>query len=110
VNNQKNFLDFIPVQNIDWKQDEAGKVYLISERTRNRMIKKLIEWFHRDQFFYIHLDDHGTAAWLAIDGKRTVSEVIAIMKAQFGENLEQADQRVSHFLGMLKRNDFIFFR
>ena len=85
-------------------------VYLIKERSRNRLIKKLIDWFHRDQFFYIHLDDHGTAAWLGIDGKRSVSEVVEIMKEQFGENLEQVDQRVSHFLGMLKRNDFIYFR
>lgn len=98
------------MRNIDWKQDDEGEVYLIKERTRNRLLKKLIDWFHRDQFFYIHLDDHGTAAWLAIDGERTVSEIIAIMKERFGEDLDQADQRVSHFMGMLKRNDFIYFR
>ena len=107
MNNEKNFLDYIPVKNIDWKQDEEGTVYLIKERTKNKLLKKLIDWFKRDQYFYIHLDHLGTAAWLAIDGKRTVARISQLMKERFGEDLEQAEQRVSHFMGMMKRNDFI---
>lgn len=109
MNNEKNFLDYIPVKNIDWKQDEEGKVYLVKERTKNKFVKKLIDWFKRDQFFYIHFDDLGTAAWLAIDGRRTVARIGQLMKEQFGEDLEQPARRVAHFMGMLKRNDFIDF-
>ncbi len=109
MNNEKNFLDYIPVRNIDWKQDEEGKVYLIKEKTKNKILKKLIGWFNRSQFFYIHYDDLGTAAWLAIDGRRTVAQISQIMKEKFGEDLEQSDQRVSHFMGISKRNDFIDF-
>ncbi len=112
MNKGKNFLDYIPVKNIDWKQDEEGKVYLIKERTKNKLLKKLIDRFKRDQYFYIHLDDLGTAAWLAIDDKRTVLQISQILETQFsdgGEQFEQAEQRVSHFMGMMKRNEFISF-
>jgi len=109
MNNQKNFLDFVPVRNIDWNRDEEGRVYLVKERTKNKFVKKLIHWFKRDQFFYIHLDEPGTAAWLAIDGRRTVARISRVLEEQFGEDLEQSDRRVAHFMGMMKRNDFIDF-
>lgn len=107
MNSEKNFLDYIPVRNIDWKKDEEGTVYLVKERTKNKLLKKLIDWFKRDQYFYIHLDDLGTAAWLAIDGKRTVLQISHVMRTQLGDDVVQIEQRVSHFMGMMKRNEFI---
>jgi hypothetical protein len=106
---ETNFLEYIPVRNIEWAQDDNGKVYLIKERTKNKFIKKIIDWLKRSQFFYLHLDELGTAAWLAIDGKRTVREICEAMKEQSGDNLEQPEQRLSFFMGMLKKNHFIDF-
>lgn len=106
-NNKKNFLDYIPVRIIEWKTDDNGMVCITKERTKNKFIKRLIDWFKVSQYFYVHLEEFGTAAWLAIDDKRTVAEICEIMKNRFGDKLEQAEQRVSHYMGMLKRNDFI---
>ncbi len=106
---ETNFFEYVPVRNIEWAQDEDGKVYLIKERSKNKFIKKLIDWLNRSQFFYLHLDDLGTAAWLAIDGRRTVKEICEAMNEQLDENLEQAEQRLAYFMGMLKKNNFIDF-
>lgn len=105
----ENFLDYIPVKKIEWAQDDSGKVYLIKERTQNKFVKKMIEWFNRSPVFYIHLDEYGTVAWLAIDGKRTINDISLIMKGEFGEKMVQAEERLSHFIGMLKKNNFIDF-
>ncbi|MCP4221277.1 MAG: PqqD family protein, partial [bacterium] len=94
-----NFLDFIPSRSIDWAQDEAGKVYLIKEKTKNKVLKKIISWVNKNQNFHIHLDDLGTSAWLAIDGKRSVNDICGMMKEKFGEKLVQPEKRLSFFLG-----------
>jgi hypothetical protein len=109
VKKETNFLEYIPVRNIEWAQDDDGKVYLVRERTKNKFIKKLIDRFNRGQFFYLHLDELGTAAWLAIDGRRTVREICEVMSEQLGEKPEQAEQRLAYFMGMLKKNNFIDF-
>ncbi len=106
---EDNFLDYIPVKNIDWAQDDEGRVFLIKERTKNKLLKKMIDRFNRGQLFYIHLDELGTAAWLAIDGQRTVEKICRIIEEQFGEKMVQPEDRLSFFMGMLKRNNFIDF-
>lgn len=98
------------MRNIDWEQDQTGRVYLIKEKTRNRFLKKIIDMFHKSQYFHIHLDELGTSAWLLIDGKKSVNEICRQMKEEFGERLHQAEGRVSFFFAMLKKNKFVDFR
>ena len=102
-----NFLDYVPVQSIEWRTEPDGSVCLVKERSKNKWIKKLIALFNRDQYFYLHLDDLGGAAWRAVDNKRTIGDICALMQDTFGDELVQAEQRVSHFMAMLKRNGFI---
>jgi len=106
---EENFLDYIPVKNIEWAQDDEGRVFLTKERTKNKLLRKMIDWFNRSQVIYIHLDEQGTAAWLAIDGQRTVEKICRVMEEQFGEKMVQPEERLSFFMGMLKRNNFIDF-
>ena len=54
-----------------------GSVYLIKEKTKNKLLKKIIGWLGRSQDFHIHLDELGSAAWLAADGRRTILEIAA---------------------------------
>ncbi len=106
---KENFLLYVPEHNMEWSRGDNGLVTLVKERTKSRLIKKMIDWLKRSQVFYIDLDKFGSAVWLAIDGKRTVAEICGMVKEQFGEELVQAEQRISQYMGMLKRNDFIEF-
>ena len=104
----QNFLDYIPQQNINWETDEeTGKVYLIKEKTKNKLFKKIIDWVGKSQHFHIHLDDKGSEVWRNIDGKRNVHEIARHMKTVFGDDFNQAEERVSYFLGMMKKSDFV---
>ena len=111
MENKDNFLDFVPDRIIDWdfEKDRKDKVYLIKERTKSKILKRIISALGRDQFFHIHLDEFGSYAWLSIDGKKTIGEIVLLMKERFKDKIEPAEQRVSYFFGMLKKNDFIKF-
>jgi hypothetical protein len=51
----------------------------------------------------------GTSVWLLIDGKRNVYEIIQEMEKNHKDNLDQAEQRVSNFFILLKKNKFVDF-
>ena len=70
-------------------------------------MKKAIALFHANQFINIHLDQLGTSAWLLIDGKRTIRRISEKMKTEFGEDLQQLDERLGFFFSLLKKNNFI---
>lgn len=102
-----NFLEYVPVQSCPWGKDEKGRVYLIKEKTRRRLLKKVIGWLGRSQEFHIHLDDLGSAAWLAADGRRTILDIAAGMKAGSGAAIEQAEPRLAKFFALLARDGFV---
>jgi Coenzyme PQQ synthesis protein D (PqqD) len=103
-----NFLDYVPVHTIEWDTDqETGKVYLIKERSKNKILKKIIHWIGKDQNFHIRLDELGSDVWKAVDGKRNVKAIADYLQENSEKELVQANERVSFFLGMMKKNDFV---
>ncbi len=109
IKNKENFFEFIPVRNIEWDKDEKERVYLIKEKSKKKFMKKIIWFFNKSQVFKIHLDKLGTSVWLLIDGKRNVYEIIQEMEKNHKDNLDQAEQRVSNFFILLKKNKFVDF-
>jgi len=107
MQNKENFLDYIPVQNCPWGTDEKGKVYLIKEKSRNKLLKKIISVLGRNQDFHIHLDELGTAAWIKADGKKTILDISTDLKPVFGEKIAPAEQRLARFFAMLARDRFV---
>ena len=104
---QENYLDKVPQKNIDWGADDSGRIYIIKEKTRSKLLMKLINLFEKDHYFHINFDDVGTAVWKLIDGKRDLYQIGLELKKQFGKELVQVENRVSIFCAMLQRNKFI---
>lgn len=102
-----NFLDYVPVQNCPWDKDSKGNVYLIKEKTKKKLLKKVIGWLGRSQDFHIHLDELGSAAWLQADGRRSILEIGAVLKPVFAGKIEPAEPRLAKFFAMLARDGFI---
>jgi hypothetical protein len=84
MDKKDNFLEYVPVQNCPWGTDDKGKVYLIKEKTKNKLLKKIIGWLGRSQDFHIHLDELGSAAWVAPDGSRSILAKFFAMLARDG--------------------------
>lgn len=102
-----NILEYVPERSCPFATDEKGRVYLIKEKARNKLLKKIIAALGRSQEFHIHLDELGTAAWLAADGRRDILGIAAAMKAVPGAALDQAEQRLARFFATLARDGFI---
>jgi hypothetical protein len=107
MENKDNFLEFVPIQNCPWDRDEKGKIYLIKEKTKNKLLKKIIGWVRRSQEFHIHLDELGSAAWLAADGQRTIIEIAAFLRQGSLGEVTQAELRLAKFFAMLARDGFV---
>jgi hypothetical protein len=105
-----NFLEYVPVPSCPWGKDEKGRVYLIKEKTKRRFLKKIIGWLRRSQEFHIHLDELGSAAWLAADGQRSVLAISAVMRERFPAGVEQAEGRLARFFALLARDGFVAWR
>ena len=110
MKNKENILEYVPVQNCQWDLDAKGKVFLIKEKTKNKLLKKIIGWLGRNQDFHIHLDDLGSAAWRESDGQRTILQISAILKQTFAARIEPAEPRLARFFAMLARDGFVRWR
>jgi len=110
MQNKDNILDYIPVQNCPWSADDKGRVYLIKEKTKNKLLKKIIGWLGRSQDFHIHLDELGTAAWLAADGSRSILAIGEALKKEHAGKVESAELRLAKFFAMLARDGFVRLR
>lgn len=102
-----NFLEYVPERAIEWALDEKTRVYLIKEKSKNRMIRRLIDWFGRSQFFHIHLDEIGSEAWKLADGNLPLLEISRRLREKLGVRIEPAEERVARFFAMLKKNGFV---
>jgi hypothetical protein len=104
----ENFLDYIPIHTIQWDiNPKTQKVFIIKERSKNKILKKIIQWLGRDQNFHIHLDQLGSEVWQAVDGKRNVKAIADYLQENSETELTQVNERVSYFLGMMKKNGFV---
>lgn len=76
-----NYLDLIPVRSeeLHWHKDIKGRVILDVENTGwfNKIAQTV---FNKPQYTKVHLDAQGTFIWPLIDGKRTVTDIAALVK------------------------------
>ena len=55
----------------------------------------------------IRLDELGSFAWLALDGRTTVGTIADRVRIRFGEDAEPVEQRLGQFVHILRRERFV---
>ncbi len=102
------FNNMIPEKNIKWETGDNKRIYLLKEKSKNKIMKKLIEIFKKNQFFKIHFDEIGTFVWNNINGNNSIKDLGELLRESIhGENVPQAEARVEKFILMLLKNKFI---
>ncbi len=102
------FSYMVPVKNIEWEVGENKRIFLLKEKTRNKLMKKLIDLFKKNQYFRIHLDDTGTFVWKNINGENSIKDLGNILREHNNEkDFTQHEKRVEIFVLMLLKNKFI---
>lgn len=111
MNNKKNYLDFIPLKNPDykWIENEDGLVTVdvINKGTFNKIAQI---FFKRPKVSHITLDEYGSFIWKKISGEVSVYDISLAVKEKFGSEAEPLTERLVIFFKMLQNNKFIFYK
>ncbi len=102
------FHNIILKKNIEWDTDEKGIVYLIKEKSSNKLMKRLIDFFGKSQHFRIHLDEIGSLVWRKIDGNLTIRQISeSVKKEKIDDDFKQGEERITRFLTLMLKNKFV---
>ena len=105
-----NYLDLIPRRNeaLKWHRDLKDRVILEVENTgvMNTIAQRV---FNKPRFTKVHLDAQGTFIWPLIDGEKTVADIAALVKEEFGEKAEPLYPRIVKYFQIVESYNFIEF-
>ena len=105
-----NYLDLIPRRNeaLRWHRDLKERVILEIENIgiMNTIAQKV---FGKPRFTKVHLDAQGTFIWPLIDGEKTVADIAALVKEEFGEKAEPLYPRIVKYFQIVESYNFIEF-
>ena len=105
-----NYLDLFPVraEELQWFTDRRDRIVLKVENTVlfNKIAQKV---FSKPQFTKVHLDQQGTFIWPLIDGERTVADIAALVRDEFGEAAEPLYPRIVKYFQIVESYHFIKF-
>lgn len=98
-----NLLHVTPVRVAEWEEQEDGRVVVHRPEPRTSGLRYLVDRLLFEMSTRrIRLDPVGSTAWRALDGARSVADVAALLRAEFGEDVEPVEQRVSKLVQMLR--------
>lgn len=104
-----NVLALRPVRIAAWEERD-GRVVLIRPGPTTSGLRGLWDrLLHQLSARRIRLDEIGSAAWLALDGDRTVAQVAVDLRADFGAAVEPAEDRLGHLVRVLRREGFLVY-
>ena len=103
-----NYLDIVFTRDPDkhWETREDGMVVVDLEHT-GFYAKIAQKVFKKPKVSHIALDRYGTTVWNALDGLRSVGDVISVMEDAYPDEKERMLDRTVAFLGTLQTNGFI---
>lgn len=105
-----NYLDLIPRRNeaLKWHRDLKDRVILEVENTgvMNTIAQRV---FNKPRFTKVHLDAQGTFIWPLIDGEKTVADIAALVKEEFGDKAEPLYPRIVKYFQIVESYNFIEF-
>jgi len=87
--------------------EKEGELSVITfPRFRNKFIQKYFVLRKNSANIRVRLDEHGTAVWNLIDGKRSVAKIAEQLAEHFGRE-EKYEYRIADFVSQLYRQGFL---
>ena len=87
--------------------EKEGELSVIAfPRFRSKFMQKYLIPKNKSPFIRIRLEEHGTAVWDLIDGKRTVKDIVELLGAYFNHE-ENYEFRITTYLMQLQKHGFI---
>jgi hypothetical protein len=103
----KNLFDLVPLISEHITTEKEGELSVIAfPRFRSRFMQQYFVPKNKSAFIRIRLEEHGTAVWDLIDGKRTVGEITTALTAHFNQE-ENYEYRITAYFSQLQKQGFI---
>jgi hypothetical protein len=104
---KKNLFDLVPIISEHITTENEGKLSVITfPRFRSKFMQKYFVPKHKSATIRIRLDEHGTAVWNLIDGKRTVREIAETLIEHFHHE-ENYEYRIAVYFSQLYKQGFV---
>lgn len=102
-----NLLEVTPVRLAEW-EERSGRVVV----SRPRSVKSGLAGMVDTLLFLlsarrIRLDSLGSSAWLNFDGEKSVGQVAKLLREEFGEKVEPAEERLGHLVRVFRREGLV---
>ncbi len=105
-----NTLELTPIKMYSEERNDEDLITVIVPKFKNKLAVKYISPKLKSDHFKVKLDKFGSAVWSRVNGKNKVEKIVAELKNLFGEELQQADERVARFISQLYTQGFITFK
>ena len=103
------FLQFIPKRNdFEWSTNAEGLVEIKVPKFKSNFGKSFCRIIRKEGMFTANMDKLGSLAWKNCDGKKTVKQILEILKKEFPKE-ENIDQRLFLFLQQMNGLNYIDF-
>lgn len=104
---QVNLLDTIPVHSshvkTEWKD---GHIVLAFPRFKQAWMRRFLQPKGMSPYLHVELEEHGTAVWQLIDGRRTVSQIVELLASHF-DGKDGYTSRVTTYIQQLSKDGFV---
>ncbi|MDI6856059.1 MAG: PqqD family protein [Candidatus Thermoplasmatota archaeon] len=102
-----DIMNSIPIkQAVSWSL-ENGRVVIVVKKHFTKLEKFLQKYLKGPEYVKVPLDTLGSAIWLLCDGEHTIKDICDEMSKSYKEAIEPAVPRITKFLAMLLRRNFI---
>lgn len=94
----EEFLQFRPRRlDFEWSKNDDGFVEINVPKFKSNFGKSFCKIIKKDENFVAKMDKIGTVVWENIDGKKTVEDILKILKKKYPKEKE-IDQRLFLFI------------
>jgi len=105
-----NLFDVIPYISEHVTTEKEGDLsVIVFPRFRNKFMQRYFVPRGKSANLHVKLEDHGTAVWDLIDGKRTIKEIAELLAEHF-DHEENYEYRITKYIGQLYSNGFIKYK
>lgn len=106
---KRNLLEVIPQRNGQVVTEEEGDgVVLALPRFKNAWMQKHLIPRSISPYVRVTLEEHGSAVWKLVDGKRTVGEIIEELAGHFNHE-DGYESRIASFIMQMGKDGLIRF-
>lgn len=102
-----NLMGLAPLIRASWEEVD-GKVVVLRPKPTTRGLRGMLDrFFHKMSVERIRLDEVGSFAWRHLDGERTVGEVANLLRTEFGDAVEPAEERLAQLIWMMRKEELV---